>query len=114
MDRRSDIYSLGVILFELTTGRRLYKGSTEYQLIEEVVEADIEPPTSFMEYPNELEAIVLKCLEKNPYSRYATAREVQADLENFSREYQIMFSALVFSSFLEPLLEKARCPGHKW
>ena len=107
IDRRSDIYSLGVILFELTTGRRLYKGTTEYQLIKEIVETDIKPPSSFMEYPAELEAIVLRCLEKNPDERYSNARDIQAALESFSREYQIMSSALGFSTFLEPLLAAA-------
>ncbi len=107
IDRRSDIYSLGVILFELTTGRRLYAGTTEYQLIKEIVEKDIKPPSSFMEYPEELESIVLKCLQKNPDDRYSSAREIQADLEAFSREYQVMSSALGFSTFLEPLLAAA-------
>tara|TARA_R110002096_G_scaffold239101_2_gene430770 strand:- start:7296 stop:9851 length:2556 start_codon:yes stop_codon:yes gene_type:complete len=113
IDRRSDLYSLGVILFELTTGRRLYKSTTEYQLIKEIVETDIKPPSSFMEYPKELEAIVLKCLEKNPDDRYSSAREIQADLEGFSREYQIMASALGFSTFLEPLLTAAEEAAEK-
>lgn len=107
VDRRSDIYSLGIILYELTTGKRLYKGSTEYQLIKEIVEGEIKRPSSFMEYPPDLEALVMRCLEKSPRARFQSARDVQSAVEAFAREYQLPLSSLNFSSFLEPLLEEA-------
>ena len=108
VDRRSDIYSLGVILYELTTGRRLYSSKTEYQLMNEIVEGEIRPPSTFMDYPAELERIVLTCLQKDPIDRYETARDIQADLNVFARDYQLICSTLGFSIFIEPLLERAR------
>ena len=108
VDRRADIYSLGVILYELTTGRRLYSSKTEYQLINEIVEGKIRVPSTFMDYPSELERIVLTCLKKDPTERYDSARDIQADLNVFARDYQLICSTLGFSVFLEPLLEQAR------
>ncbi len=107
IDRRSDIYSLGIILYELTTGRRLYKSTTEYELINEIVEGTIPPPSSLMEYPKLLEKIVLRCLEKSAANRYPSAQSLQADLEAFAQEHRLMLSTLSFASFLKPLLSEA-------
>ncbi|MBL4636724.1 MAG: serine/threonine protein kinase [Kofleriaceae bacterium] len=107
IDRRSDIYSLGIILYEITTGRRLYKSTTEYELINEIVDGTIPPPSTLMEYPKLLEKIVLRCLCKSPEDRYPTAQSLQADLEAFAQEHRLMLSTLSFASFIKPLLEEA-------
>ncbi len=107
IDRRSDIYSLGIILYELTTGRRLYKSTTEYELMNEIVEGTIPAPSTLMEYPKLLEKIVLRCLEKTAGDRYPSAQSLQADLEAFAQEHRLMLSTLSFASFLKPLLSEA-------
>jgi len=107
VDRRSDLYSLGILLYELTTGRRLYRGKSEYVVLKEIVEGTIEPPSSLMSFPSELENIIMKALEKDPDRRFKTARKMQEALEKFARTNQLALSALSLSEFLEPLLTEA-------
>ena len=84
-DRRSDVYSLGVILFELLTGERPFRG--EYiQLIDQVVHDDPPSPRTLnCSVPNDLETISLKCLEKAPEQRYQTASELADELRRHLR-----------------------------
>lgn len=78
-DRRSDVYSLGVVLFEMLTGERPFRGSSR-MLIHQVIHDDPPAPRSLNSaVPVELDTIVLKCLEKEPDHRYATARELADD-----------------------------------
>ena len=82
-NRRSDVYSLGVILFELLTGERPFRGNVR-MLLEQVINA--EPPSLRSlnsNVPRDLETICLKCLEKSPDRRYATADELRLELDRF-------------------------------
>jgi serine/threonine protein kinase/WD40 repeat protein len=82
VDRRSDIYSMGVVLFELLTGERPFRGKTR-MLLQQVISA--EPPRLRSlngQVPKDLETICLKCLEKDPAKRYQTARVLQSDLRS--------------------------------
>jgi tetratricopeptide (TPR) repeat protein len=82
-DRRSDVYSLGVILFELLTGERPFRG-TGRTLLDQVIRDDAPCPRRLhANVPRDLETICLKCLEKNPDHRYSTAEELRADLERW-------------------------------
>ncbi len=83
VDARADVYSLGVVLFELLTGRRPFEGDAE-----SVRQAILkEPPPAIrrlnLEIPRNLEAICLKCLEKEPARRYRTAEDLAFDLRRF-------------------------------
>jgi YD repeat-containing protein len=85
LDRRSDVYSLGATLWELLTLRPLY-GATEQTPTPELIERiQHEEPERLRRHnpavPRDLEAIVHKCLEKNPARRYATAQELAEDLK---------------------------------
>ncbi len=84
-DRRSDIYSLGVILFELLTGELPFRGTTRMLLRQ--VEADDPPSPRRLDgsIPRDLETIALKCLEKDPGRRYATAQDLADELNRFLR-----------------------------
>ncbi len=83
LDGRSDIFCLGTILYEITLGRRLWRGPREVAS-KRIVEERPKPPTFVrQEYPPELEMIVLRTLEKQPENRYRTASELYNDLHDF-------------------------------
>ena len=85
MDGRSDLFSLGIVLYELVTGRRPF-GSTDAsdkRLLELVRECRVTPPTVFNpSLPGLVERITLRALQRDPESRYADAGSMQADLED--------------------------------
>jgi serine/threonine protein kinase len=83
IDGRSDIFCLGTILYEITLGRRLWRGPREVA-VRRIVEERPKPPTFVRrDYPTELELIVLRALEKKPEDRYQSATELHRDLQNF-------------------------------
>ena len=80
----ADIYALGVILYELITGRVPFVGESDVDVLGQVAEGDVPSPAWLRpSVPRDLETICLKCLEKNPKDRYATAAALAADLRNF-------------------------------
>eukprot|EP00913_Durusdinium_trenchii_P008835 g8301.t1 len=82
-DRRSDIYSLGVILFEQLTGERPFRGNVR-MLIHQILNDEAPSPRKFnAAIPRDLETICLKCIEKDPNRRYGTAAELAADLRRY-------------------------------
>ncbi len=85
-DYRSDIFSLGIILYEISLGQRLYRGPPD-EVMRRIVEEKIAPPTSVRRnYPPALELIVMRALEKRPADRYQSAEEMRNDLEEFLDE----------------------------
>ena len=85
LDRRSDVFSLGVILWELTVWARLYRAPTQAEVFERIVNHDPPRPRSIdPEYPPALEAIVMRALQRDPNARFQTALELQEALEDFA------------------------------
>jgi serine/threonine protein kinase len=84
VDGRSDIFSLGIVLYELLTGRRPFRGDSLPQIIEQVTQAEARPPRQIDDtIPRELERICLKALAKRASERYTTARDMAEDLRYF-------------------------------
>lgn len=106
IDARSDVFSTGVVLFELTTGKRLFKGSSEYETLRLICERDYPRPSDIrFDYPPDLEQIVMKALAKDANDRYQSARAMQAELEAFVRRHQIAVSHIALNQFMQGLFE---------
>ncbi len=87
VDRRSDIWSLGCVLWEALTLRRLFKGDTDADTVRQVLGAPIAPPSEIEpSAPPELDPIVMRALQRDPDRRYQTAKGMAADLEEVLRE----------------------------
>ncbi len=87
LDHRTDIYSVGVVLYELATGQRPFTGANFAEIVNKIVHAQ-PPAIARLNYdvPPELERITLKCLQKQPDRRYQSARELMVDLKTLRRE----------------------------
>ncbi len=104
VDRRSDVFAIGILLFELTTSTRAFRGENEFAILSKIVNEDVpSPATRRASYPPELEAIVNKALRRNPDERYSTAEELQLDLEHFARKQSAPSSAIELAKFLRTL-----------
>ncbi len=84
LDRRSDVFAVGIVLYELLTGERLFVGETDFSTLEKVRNVEIMPPSTYnRRIPDELEQIVLKALSKDVDDRYQTAMDLHDDLQSF-------------------------------
>jgi TonB family protein len=82
IDRRSDIFALATVLFEMLTNRKLFTGDNELSILEQVREARVQPPSLYNdEVTPEVDKIVIKALQKDPANRYQTAGEMARDLD---------------------------------
>jgi serine/threonine protein kinase len=84
IDRRSDIFGVGICLYELLTGERLFVGESDFATLEKVRNVDIMPPSTYnRRVPEELEQIVLKALARDRNERYQTSMQLHDDLQSF-------------------------------
>lgn len=89
LDRRTDIFSLGVLMYEFFTYKKPFQGEIITNIIYNILNVD--PPSitaQFLNFPPELERIVFKCLQKNREKRYSNAYQIQQDLEAVLRKLQ--------------------------
>ena len=109
VDRRSDIFSVGIILYEMLTGQPLYKNlENDMAIVNAILYDDIEPIDERMpDIDPNLAKIVMKALEKNPNNRYATAMDMREDL-------QLIYNSLEFDPDGEtlPAFMKKQFPAH--
>jgi serine/threonine protein kinase len=96
IDHRTDIFSFGIVLYELTTGKRPFSGVNFAAIVNNIVNAQ-PPAIARLNYnvPPELERITLKCLQKSPERRYQTARELMVDLRNLTRDLEMAASKVI-------------------
>jgi beta-lactam-binding protein with PASTA domain/tRNA A-37 threonylcarbamoyl transferase component Bud32 len=86
VDQRSDIYSVGIVLYELLTGTVPFTGDTPVEIAMKHISAVPEPPSARRaDIPHDLDLVVMRALAKEPGDRYATAEEMDADLERILR-----------------------------
>jgi eukaryotic-like serine/threonine-protein kinase len=86
VDQRSDLYSLGVVLYELLTGKTPFEGDTPVEIAMKHLSNAPKPPSKLRpDIPEELDMVILRALAKNPDDRYQSADEMEADLERVAR-----------------------------
>ncbi|MBS1149562.1 MAG: serine/threonine protein kinase [Myxococcaceae bacterium] len=104
IDRRSDIFALGVVLYELTTGTRLFKRTNDIQTLNAVTECVVVPPSEINErLPKDFDPIVMKALAKRPEDRYQEAIAFQAALENWVLQNKFPSSSVQLAAFMQDI-----------
>jgi tRNA A-37 threonylcarbamoyl transferase component Bud32 len=107
VDHRSDIFSLGIVLYEITVGKRLFRGPAQ-EVVGRLIEAQVEPPTfARRKFPTALEAIVMRTLEKHREDRYQSAYDLADDLEAFLREQRMHSGPVRIARYLDLLTAAA-------
>ncbi len=109
LDRRSDLFAIGILLYQLTTGVVPFDEENEYAIIRRVVDEDVASPTTIRaDYPPALEAICMRALRRSRDERYSTAQEMQVDLETFARDAGLNLSAIDVARYMEEIFGDRR------
>ncbi|MEB2312644.1 MAG: protein kinase [Sorangiineae bacterium] len=113
VDRRTDVYSLGVVFHELLTGRALHGAAEGSELLDAVRVGQVEPPSTFVrDVPGELEVVVMRALARDREDRFPTARELAASITRALFQKQQLVDSHVLESVLSELIGRERTsPG---
>ena len=105
VDRRTDVFALGIVLFEMTTGEQLFKGRDAAHTLELVRHGTIPRPSNLNpRFPVRLESIVMQALDRNPDQRYQTALELEQDLSRYLYEERILVSHAAVAQLLHRVM----------
>jgi hypothetical protein len=100
-DHQSDLYALGIIFYEILSGKRLYKFENEIEALSNLPKIVIPPiNTVRTDIPDELNQIVMKCLEKDPRQRYESGKKIYDDLAQFRKNQNISFDETHLIDFM--------------
>lgn len=112
VDRRSDIFALGVLLYESTLGERLYYAENDYAIMHQIVSGEFEAPsTREPSYPPELESIILTALAGDPAARYPTANAFADALEAFAAGAHLQLGANTIAAWVTSLVPHEPYPS---
>jgi serine/threonine-protein kinase len=104
VDRRSDVFALGVVLWELTTGQRLFRMESDIDTLAKVQDCVVPHPSGVMRgYPGDLEAIVMKALARSSRGRYGTAREFSRALQSLLMRRGLFVGADEVSAYMNSI-----------
>jgi serine/threonine protein kinase len=102
IDRRSDLFAAGTLLYELLTGERLFLGESDFSTLDKVRNAEVEPPTKYNQnIPPELERIVLKALTRDADDRWQWASELQEALQRILINFKPVFTTQKLSGWMK-------------
>ncbi|NVB78028.1 MAG: serine/threonine protein kinase [Kofleriaceae bacterium] len=111
IDRRSDIFALGICLYEMTTLRRAFKGNDDFETMKRIVAGDvILPSVAVPGYPRELEAIVLTAMANDPNARFQTGQEMIEALDAFAVRAKLTGSNTAMGRFMVQLFGSKKEP----
>jgi tRNA A-37 threonylcarbamoyl transferase component Bud32 len=112
VDRRSDIFALGVVAWELCTGQRLFRGDNEFAIMNQVATADAPTATSAVpELPDELSEILARALRRDREGRFQTAMEMHDAIESFAKRQGILPSNPALGRYLEDTCGRREYPS---
>jgi serine/threonine protein kinase len=101
LDRRSDVFCIGILLWEMTTGHWLYRRKSELETLKAVVESDAPRPSQLNPtYPRELEQIVMKTLARKREDRWATAGELDEALVDFAQRRRLNLTPAMLGTLM--------------
>jgi len=109
VDRRSDVFSLGIVLYELLTVRPLFQRENDFLAMSAIVHEDVAPPSTLdPQIPPELDAIVVKALARDPAKRFQTADEMRRVLEKFAETAGIRTSTTALADYMKATFGERR------
>lgn len=104
LDRKSDVFALGVVLYELATLTRAFTGEGEFAVMNQIVNHDLPPASSRRpELPAELDRILGRALARDPAARYGSARELQRELDEFAVDQGLLATPDALAGLMEEL-----------
>ncbi len=107
VDHRTDIFAVGINLYEITVGRRLFRATTDLEALEAIEKCDFPRPREVSPgYPEALERIVMRALSSDADDRFASARELQMALEAFAAEAGLRSTAGMLSEYMRRLFRE--------
>ena len=110
---QADIYALGLVFYEILSGKRVYRFSDNIEAIRSIPEKEIPPLVSVRpDIPDELNRIVMKCLKKDIKLRYQVAQDVHDDLMNLKNKLTIIYDTYHLGNFMKKIFDKTKV-SHK-
>jgi serine/threonine protein kinase len=112
LDRRSDVFNLGILLYELTTMRRAFYGDNPVAVLNKIAHGRFAPPSQIAaDYPEDLERIVLRAMATSAEDRHPTAEALQLELESFVRAHRLDASNVALARLMHSLYGEQPYPA---